>query len=589
MFRALTSGRVAASALAFIALLSLPSAGGSSAGDTITAPESSFSSAASGTTTWGQSGLVVSDSERASRIGRDVLRAGGNAVDGAVAAAFALTVTFPWAGPIGGGGFAVVHLADGSDLSLDFREVAPAGAQRDMYLDEKGEVAPGRSLVTALAVGVPGTVDGLIRLWQDHGSGALSLAEILAPSIRLARDGFVVGPGLAKRLEGKRDYLSADPAAAAIFVKADHWRPGDRLRQRDLARTLQRIAESGRAGFYEGPTSVAFLSKMQQEGGIVSREDLLEYRAVYRTPVRGTFRQFEVVSMGPPSSGGLLVLQMLAMFDLAHQDDWEWNSVPYLHLLTELQRRAYADRSVHLGDPDFWNVPMGPILDPAYLRDRVETISWDRATPSSEIEAGSFTEMSGIESDETTHLAVVDEFGNAVSMTVTLNGGFGSGRVVAGTGVLLNNEMDDFSARPGSPNLYGLVGNEANAIAPRKRMLSSMSPTLVLEAGEVRLVLGSPGGSRIINAVLQVLLNHLHFRMPIDQAVAAPRMHAQWLPDKLFYESRALAPSTRATLRSMGHELEEFGAVGRVNAIARKDGIWWPAPDPRGDGMAAGY
>ncbi|MCB9463663.1 MAG: gamma-glutamyltransferase [Candidatus Eisenbacteria bacterium] len=533
--------------------------------------------------------MIVSDCPLASAAGIEVMKAGGNAIDGAVATAFALAVTYPWAGNLAGGGFAVVHLESGEDVTLDFREVAPARAHRDLFLDEQGEVVAGRSLETHLAVGVPGSVDGLLRLQADHGSGQVSRGDVLAPAIRLARDGFEIGDDLATRLGWKSEYLSRDDDARAIFVRDDGrpWLPGDTLVQPDLALALERIAEHGRDGFYAGPTAELLAQEMARGGGIVSLEDLATYRSRYRDPIRGSFYGHEIVSMPPPSSGGILVVQMLSMLARFPLVDLQWGSGPYLHLFIEVARRAYADRAEHLGDPDFWNVPQEGLLSPEYIAERARSISMTTATPSTAVGAGN----PSAEPDETTHLVAIDDRGNAVSMTTTLNAGFGSGIVARGTGILLNNEMDDFSAKPGVPNLFGLIGNEANAIAPGKRMLSSMSPTIVLRDGDPYLLLGSPGGSRIITSVTQVILNSLVFHMPIAQAVAVPRIHAQWLPDQLYYEPYGLSPETIASLEARGHTVQAFtlDAIGRVNAIEVREDGFHAGPDIRSGAAAAGY
>ncbi|MCA9729187.1 MAG: gamma-glutamyltransferase, partial [Candidatus Eisenbacteria bacterium] len=538
---------------------------------------------------WAKRGMVVCDSDVAARAGLGVLKAGGNAIDAAVATAFALSVSFPWAAPLGGGGFAVVHLADGRDLTLDFRETAPAAASRDMFLDVDGNVVPGMSLETLSGTGTPGTVDGLIRLAEDYGSKRIPRSALITTAIKAASEGVLLDHDGAVRLNARRQQLQRDPDAAKIFCRADSqlWSPGDRLQQGDLARTLEQIALKGRAGFYEGEVAEAIARTMRAGGGLITTDDLAAYRSRYRDPVRGRFRGCDVVSIGPPSSGGVFVIQLLQMAESMHLEELAWGSVPQIHLLTEMERRAFADRALLLGDPDFVDVPVARLIDPSYAAARVSSISRVRATPSAEVKAGISGSDSGsrmdsgfrmdsgsrMESDpatdlpkgETTHISVVDAEGNAVAMTVTLNDGFGCGRVAAGTGVLLNNEMDDFSAKPGAPNLFGLVGDEANAIAPGKRPLSSMSPVIVLREGRPVLVVGSPGGSRIITSVFQVILDVLAYGMPVAEAVAVPREHSQWLPDVLYYEPHGMAPEVSAGLEQLGHTVEPFplGAIGR--------------------------
>ncbi len=537
---------------------------------------------------WATRGMVVSDCGLASEAGVSILESGGNAADAAAATAFALAVTFPAAGNIGGGGFALVHKADGGDAALDFREVAPNAAHRDLYLDEQGKVVNGLSTDTHLAAGIPGSVDGLLRLHEDHGSGLVDRAQVLAPAIRLARDGFPLSFWAAYVLNAYRGKLETDEAARRIFLRGDGqlWQPGDVLKQPDLADALERISQQGRDGFYKGVTAELWVEEMERGNGIATLEDLAGYDSKYRDPVRGEFRGYEILSMSPPSSGGILVLQLLEIMDGFPLEEWEWNSSSYVHAFAEACRRVYADRAEHLGDPDHWEVPVPGLLDPEYLEARMADMSLERATPSTAVSSGTPTPR---EPDETTHFSVVDKEGNVVSCTTTLNARFGSGIVVDGTGILLNNEMDDFSAKPGVPNLYGLVGNEANAIAAGKRMLSSMSPTIVLHDGHPRLVLGSPGGSRIITSVAQVILNHLVFEMPIAQAVAVPRVHAQWLPDRVYYEPFGMALDTRKRLEELGHELAEMEEIGRVNAIEVQPNGFYAGPDVRGGGASAGY
>lgn len=537
----------------------------------------------------GDHGIVVSASSHASQAGVDILKARGNAVDAAVATGFALTVTHPLAAPVGGGGFLVAQTHDGDAIALDFREVAPAKAHRDMFLDSEGNVVEGASTETVLAVGVPGSVDGYLRLVQDYGSGVLSRAELLAPAIRLAKNGFEMTENFAETLNDSRELFSKDPAASKIFIRPNgaRWKAGDRMVQPDLARTLEAIAREGRPGFYSGAVADGVVATMRKRGGFITHEDLENYGSVYREPVRGTFRGFEVVSMPPPSSGGVLLVHMLNMLEPYPLEAMGWNSPEYVHLLTEVERRAYADRATHLGDPDFWNVPMDSLLSKRYATKRRLTIDPERATPSSDVSHGAVVVS---ESGDTTHYSIVDSSGNAVAVTVTLNASFGCGIVAEGTGVLLNNEMDDFSAKPGVPNLYGLVGGEANAVEAGKRMLSSMTPTVVLDNGRPRLVAGSPGGSTIITTVLQVILNVLVHNMPLEEAVAAPRVHSQWLPDRITIEERAVQPAAARRLTDMGHEIEvRNGALGNVNAIGVNGGEFIGVGDVRWENSAVGY
>lgn len=535
-----------------------------------------------------RNGAVVSASREASEVGVEIMKEGGNAYDAAAATGFALAVTHPAAGNLGGGGFMVAVDHRGRSITLDFRETAPAAAHRDMYLDAQGNIIEGLSLRSPLASGVPGSVDGLLRMWEDHGSGRISRRELLAPAIRLAKRGFDISPALAASLNEYLDTFAKDPAASEVFIHEDRrpWRAGDRLKQKDLAKTLKRISRKGREGFYENKTAELLVEQHLETGGMITLQDLANYESVYRQPVSGRYKDYEVVSMGPPSSGGILIVHMLNMLELYDIRNAGWNSAQTIHILTEIQRRAYADRATHLGDSDYWDVPLAWLGSKAYAHERAETISMDRATPSSEIDAGT---VPAFESEETTHYSVVDAYGTAVSVTTTLNASYGSGIMIEDAGFLMNNEMDDFAAKPGVPNLYGLVGNEANAIAPGKRMLSSMSPTVVLKGGKPWLVLGSPGGSTIITTVLQNFLNVAEHGMNIQEAIAAPRHHSQWLPDEISYEPFAFTNDTRDALVELGHELTERESIGRANAIQITDDGFYTAPDPRSDNAAAGY
>ncbi len=532
-----------------------------------------------------RSGMIASQEQVASRIGADILRRGGNAVDAAVAVGFALAVTLPRAGNLGGGGFMLVHIAaTGEQIAIDYRETAPAAATRDMFLGPDGKADANLSRNTGLGVGTPGTVAGLALAHERYGSGSFTLAELIAPAIALAEGGITVSDDLAMSLARAQARLAGFPATAAIFypgAKAAPPAAGATLVQRDLAHTLRLIAANGPRGFYEGKVAERIAAAVRETGGVMTAEDLAAYRPKLREPVRGTYRGHEIVSMPPPSSGGVHVIQILKMlegFDLAAKGA---GSAGHYHLLAEAMRRAYADRATYLGDPDFTDVPVAALIDDTYLATRAQDIDPDRAGRSSNIAAG---ELPGEESPQTTHYSVVDADGNAVSNTYTLNFSYGLGLVAAGTGVLLNNELDDFAAAPGVPNAYGLIGGEANAPAAGKRPLSSMSPTFVFRDGDLRLVTGSPGGSRIISIVTQTIVNMVDFGMNPAEAAAFPRMHHQWLPDVLQLE-RGVSPDTVALLRAMGHEVTERRASGSVQSIEVTDeSLLAGASDPRRPG-----
>ncbi len=532
-------------------------------------------------------GMVVSASEHASAAGIEIMQAGGNAFDAAATVGFVLAVTFPEAGNLGGGGFMVARTADGQNLSLDFRETAPAAAHRDMFLDERGNVIDGLSLRSALSSGVPGTVDGLLKMWNDHGSGNISREALLAPAIRLADDGFSISASLADALNSSAVKFKADPEASRIFIRKDGrpWTAGHTLEQYSLAHVLRFISYSGRDAFYTQGCALQIAQKQARTGGLITIEDLANYASVYREAIVGTFRNYEIVTMGPPSSGGVLLIQMLNMLEELPFRQTHWNSPLSVHLLTEVQRRAYADRAVHLGDPDFWDVPVQRLTSHRYARERAGRIKPHRITLSADLSAG---EIAPQESEETTHFSVVDKDRNAVAVTVTLNGRFGSGKVIHG--FLMNNEMDDFSSKPGVPNLYGVTGGEANAIEPGKRMLSSMTPTIALKDGKTALVLGSPGGATIITTVLQVFLNVAVHEMDIQDAVAAPRHHSQWLPDRIEYEDGAISEKTRRELSRMGHTFAEAPrSLGAANCILIDEDKIYGAPDARRQSAAVGY
>ncbi|MDE2429951.1 MAG: gamma-glutamyltransferase [Burkholderiales bacterium] len=533
-----------------------------------------------------QHGMVVSEQNLATQAGLDILKRGGNAVDAAVAVGFTLAVVLPNAGNIGGGGFMLIHDAKSAkDIALDFREMAAKGAQRNMYLDAQGNVAPGRSLFTHLAVGVPGTVAGLSQAANKYGS--LPLKDLLAPAIKLAEQGFVISPHLAAILDAEREHLGAWPSSRAIFFKDGRpLQAGEKLVQKDLAQSLRLIAAKGPSAFYQGSIAKKIAAEMAQHHGIIDADDLKNYHVAERIPVKGNYRGYEVISMPPPSSGGVHIIQMLNMlehFPVAAQGS---NSAQNLHLLSEVMKLAYADRSEYLGDPDFINVPVKGLTSRAYADELVKKINPDYATPSAQIKPG---HPQPYESDQTTHFSVADTFGNVVATTYTLNLNFGSGIVARGTGIVLNNEMDDFSAKPGVPNAFGLIGGDANAIHALKRPLSSMSPTIVLKDGKPFLVTGSPGGSRIITTTLQTIMNVIDHHMNIAQATITPRIHQQWMPDQLRYET-GISVDTLKLLERQGEHLKPSASIGRTQSIQIEGNQFFGYSDPRNpDGSAAGF
>ena len=538
---------------------------------------------------FGADGGVASRSRLASEVAADVLRRGGNAVDAAVAGGFALAVTWPSAGNLGGGGFMVIRMADGTTTTNDHREKAPGAATHDMYLDENGDVIAGLSTDSHLASGVPGSVDGLLAALEKFGT--MSRGQVLQPAIGLARNGFTLPRDMAQAFARRRDQFAQYPGSAAKFARADGsaFESGDLFRQPDLAASLERISEKGRAGFYEGKTADLIVAEMQRGGGLISHEDLAAYRSVWREPVTGSYRGHEIVSMPPPSSGGVLLVQMLNMLEPYDIGGMGFGSAAAAHHLVEAERRAYADRAEYLGDPDFYPVPVTRLTAKDYARERFADFDPAKASRSADIGAGAAPPA---ESPDTTHLSVIDGGGNAVAYTTTLNLSYGSKIVAEGTGTLLNNEMDDFSAKPDTPNAFGLIGREANAIAPGKRMLSSMTPTLVTREGQTVLATGSPGGSTIITTVLQVVVNTIDHGMAVSDAVGAPRFHHQWLPDRVLHEPFALSPDTLSLLRSMGHEglvSWTYGrGIGDANSVSRSDQGIFAMADPRNTGGAVG-
>ena len=530
-------------------------------------------------------GMVVAQEKMAARIGAEILKRGGNAVDAAVATGFAMAVTYPRAGNIGGGGFMVVHLADrNEDVAIDYRETAPGATTPQIFLGADGKPDPAKSRDSALGIGVPGTVAGLALALQKYGSGRFTLSELLQPAIVLARDGFVVSDDLADTLPQWYRRLARWPASAKIFSRADgsSLREGDRLVQPDLAVTLTAIAQQGPRGFYQGMVAEKLAGAVAAAGGIMTTDDLKSYQAVIRAPVHGTYRGYDIVSMPLPSSGGIVLLETLNILEGYPLGEMTQGSAPPLHLLIEAMKRAYADRARYLGDPAFVNAPTTTLMAKDYAARQRASIDPAHATPSADLGAA----MPHHEGSNTTHFSVVDRFGNAVANTYTLNFSYGVGLVAEGTGVLLNNELDDFAAAPGASNAFGLVGFEANLPGPGKRPLSSMSPTIVLEDGKVVLVTGSPGGSRIISTVLQVIVNVLDYKMDIAAAVAEPRLHHQWLPDQVSIEPGFSADVVTA-LGAMGHHMAESPGYSSANSILVTPTGLMGAPDPRTRGAEA--
>jgi gamma-glutamyltranspeptidase/glutathione hydrolase len=534
-----------------------------------------------------ENGMVVSADYHASEIGKQILQQGGNAVDAAVAVQFALAVTLPRAGNIGGGGFMVVHLADGETYTLDFREKAPERASRNMYV-RNGEFKSDLSWEGILAVGVPGTVDGMIKAIERYGRMPLDM--VIQPAIKLAREGYPLSYTQAQDLNNHKDTFRKYQASARYFTTGDStlFREGDLFVQEDLAKTLERIARFGREGFYSGPVADAIINEMDRYRGLIGYRDLRNYESVWREPIVADFLGYKLHIMPPPSSGSVAIAQILEMIDDYPLVEMGHNSAEYVHIVSEAMRRAFADRSYYLGDPDFVDIPMEELLSEEYNNDRMTSFRDDQATTSESLEHGEIAEF--LESSETTHFSIVDKDGNAVSVTTTLNGSFGSHVSVSGAGFLLNNEMDDFSAQPGEPNAYGLIGAEANAIEPGKRMLSSMSPAIVTKDGKIDMVLGAAGGPRIITATLQSFLNRAVFGMRSQQATAQPRFHHQWLPDMIFFDDFGLSPDTQQALEKKGHRLFPMPGIGRAhNIYVDRNGKLNSGVDPRGDGHAAGY
>ena len=533
-----------------------------------------------------KSGMVVSAHPEASKIGVEILKKGGNAVDAAVATGFALAVCYPAAGNLGGGGFMVFRFADGKTATLDYREKAPKQAFRDMYLDKDKKVIPEMSLNTQAASGVPGSVNGLIEAHNRYGK--LPFNEIIQPSIDLAENGFQITEKQANSLNSERnDFIRLNAKKTEFVKEKGNWAKGDLLIQKDLAYTLKLIKEKGKDGFYKGETADKIIAEMKRGNGIITLDDLINYKSIWRSALIGHYKGYKVISMPPPSSGGVALLQLLKMVEPYPLHKWGANDVKSMHLMVEAERLVYADRSMHLGDADFLFVPVKELLDEDYLKERMKSFNENKARNSKDIKQGKPVRK---ESEETTHYSITDNFGNAVSVTTTINDGYGSKIVVAGAGFLLNNEMDDFSIKPGFPNIYGLLGGEVNAIQGEKRMLSSMTPTILEKDGNLFMVVGSPGGSTIITSVFQTIVNVIDKGMGMQEAVSSPRFHHQWYPDVISIEKDKFDMQVLQNLERIGHKMEERWAIGRVDAILLKpDGSYEGGADPRGDDKAVGY
>lgn len=534
-----------------------------------------------------KNGLVVSASKLASEVGVQILKKGGNAIDAAVAVGFALAVTYPAAGNLGGGGFMLIHLNDGTNTTIDFREKAPLSAKENMYLDSLGNFLPELSQFSVTSAGIPGSVAGLIYAQEKFGS--LSLAEVIQPAIELAENGFELEYRLAKSLEFENEYFNRFPSSKKVFTKDGFpYQEGEILIQKDLAFTLKKIRDHGIDGFYSGEVANLIVNQVERDGGYISLEDLKNYKPVERSPIKTNYRGYDILTMGPPSAGGVSLIQMLNTLEYFNFSLEDWGSSSYLHKLVESMKFAFADRSKHVGDPDYYSVPLEYLLSKEYAKTIFNKIN-ETAIPSEEILPADISSL--MESEETTHFSVIDNYGNAVSTTTTINSSYGSKVVVDGAGFLLNNEMDDFSVKPGVPNQFGLTGSEANKIEPGKRMVSSMSPTIAFKENKPYLIIGSPGGSTISTVVLQILMNVIDFGMDIQQAIYMPRIHHQWLPDKIDYEKYGLSLDVISALKNRGHKIGDERILGRVEGIIAdyEKNIFYGATDPRGFGAAIGY
>jgi gamma-glutamyltranspeptidase/glutathione hydrolase len=535
----------------------------------------------------GKQGMVVSTHPAASEIGLAILKKGGNAIDAAVAVNFALAVAHPSAGNIGGGGFLVYRDKSGNVKALDYREKAPSAASRDMYLDAEGKIIPGKSMTGIFSVGVPGTVAGMQEMHEKLGK--LSWADLLQPAVDLARKGLVLTEKEARGLNRQRtEFLKENPGKNYLLsAEGKEWKAGDLLVQEDLANTVELILKKKAKGFYKGQTARNIVNEMKAQNGIISKKDLRNYQAVWRTPIKSQYKNYQIIGMPPPSSGGVALAQLLQMVAPYSLQKWGPTSDSTIQVMVEAERRVYADRSKWLGDPDFVKVPVNELTDPSYVKSRMSSMNFTQATKSADILAGAFP---GYESPETTHYSIVDGEGNAVSITTTLNNSYGSKVFVGGSGFLLNDEMDDFSAKAGSPNLYGLIGSKANEIQPNKRMLSSMTPTIVEENGQLKMVVGTPGGATIITSVFQVVLNTLEMGMNMQQAVEYPRFHHQWMPEKITAEPKRFSEEQQIRLQTKGYTFAPVSAIGLVEGIlVLPNGNLQGGADSRGDDTVSAY
>ena len=532
-----------------------------------------------------KNGMVVSADKYATQVGVDILKQGGNAIDAAVAVGFALAVTFPGAGNIGGGGFMVIHLKDGKNITIDYREKAPASAHRDMFLDEKGNFNINLSTKGWTSSGVPGSVAGLIYALEKYGS--MSLREVIQPAIELAENGFIIERHFASTLNFYKDEFSKIESTKKIFTKSDgFYEEGEIFIQKELASTLKLIRDFGRDGFYKGAIAELISEQSKKNGGYITKVDLENYQPIERPAVMGNYRGYDVISMGPSSSGGVVLIEALNVLENFNFSATDWGSSKYIHSVSEVLKYVYADRAEFLGDEDFYNVPKKELTSKKYAKEIFNRIS-EKAIPSNEIKHGN----PYAEPTQTTHYSIADKYGNAVSTTTTINSWFGNKIIVDGAGFFMNNEMDDFSAKPGTPNQFGLLGGEANSIQPNKRMLSAMTPTIVLKDDKPYLIIGSPGGSTIITTVLQVIMNVIDFKMNIQEAIDAPRFHHQWMPDQIDYEKFSLSNDVIENLRNRGQKIGEIRSLGRAEGIIvdHQSVLFYGATDSRANGFASGY